>query len=52
VILVPVSTTYSTLSSSSVLTKVVHDMSLSSTRLVGGDTKLKMSVVYSKFISK
>lgn len=51
VVIIPVSTTYSTLSSSSVLTKVVHDMSLSSTKLVGGDTKLKMSVVYSKFVS-
>lgn len=49
VLLVPVVATYSTTSSSSVLTKVVHDMSLSSTKLLGGDTKLSMSVVYSKF---
>lgn len=49
ILIVPVSTTYSTTNSSSVLTKVVHDMSISSTKLIGGDTNLNMSVVYSKF---
>lgn len=49
VLLVPVATTYNTTNSSSVLTKVVHDMSLSSTKLIGGNTNLTISVVYSKF---
>ncbi len=45
--LIPVETTYSTVSStSSVLTKVTHDMSMSSTRLKKDD--IKISVIYSK----
>ncbi len=53
VMLIPVETTYSTLSSSSsVLTKVIYDMSLSSTRLIKGDKtndNISVSVIYSKF---
>jgi len=49
VVLVPIQTTYVTIRSSSTLTKVYNDLTLSSTRLVGGDTPIKMSVVYSKF---
>lgn len=30
-------------------TSVVHDMNMNSVRLVGGDTKLQMQVIYSKF---
>ena len=47
VTLIPVETTYSTVSStaSQVLTKVTHDMSMSSTRLKKDD--LKVSVIYS-----
>ena len=47
VTLIPVETTYSTVSStaSQVLTKVTHDMSMSSTRLKKDD--LKISVIYS-----
>lgn len=52
-VLIPVSTEYSTTSSnSSVLSKVTHDMSLTSTKLVGGSLnpdKLKISIVYGKF---
>jgi hypothetical protein len=46
VVLIPVKTT---LNSSSAIVKVVHDLSLASTRLVGGDTPLSIQVVYSKF---
>ena len=50
VVILPVTTTYD---SSSILTKVVHDMSLASTRLVGGSANthapIKISVIYSKF---
>ncbi len=47
VTLIPVETTYSTVSSSSsVLTKVTHDMSMSSTRLKKDD--IKVSVIYSR----
>ena len=53
VLLVPVSTSYTTnssyYSSSSILTNVTNDMSLTSTRLVGGTTPLSISVIYSKF---
>lgn len=52
-VIIPVTTTYN---SSSELTKVVHDMSLTSTRLVGGsDNKhdpIKINVIYSKFNAK
>ncbi len=47
VTLIPVEATYSTVSSSStVLTKVTHDMSMSSTKLQNSD--LKISVIYSR----
>ena len=58
VILIPVTATYSNITSSSgatyqVLDKVTHDMTLSSTRLVGGEqnpnTPIKISIIYSKF---
>ncbi len=55
VVLIPVTTTYNTTSDgqTQVLTKVVHDMSMTSTRLVGGNAppnnKIKISVIYSKF---
>ena len=51
VLLVPI--TYTTSSSSSTIVNVEHDMSLSSTRLVGGPDNangpIEMSVVYAKF---
>jgi hypothetical protein len=50
VVIVPVTTTYN---SSSELTKVVHNMALTSTKLVGGTKNsgdpIKISVIYSKF---
>lgn len=50
VVVIPVTTTYN---SSSELVKVSHDMSMSSTRLVGGSENpyapLKISVIYSHF---
>ena len=52
VMLIPVETTYTTLSSSSELTKVTYDMSLSSTKLAKGTTenkKIALKVIYSKF---
>ena len=54
VILVPITPSYRTYSSyygssSSTLTSISYDMSLSSTRLVGGDTPIELSVIYSKF---
>ncbi len=49
VVIIPITTSYITVSSSSVLSGVYHDMSLTSTKLVGGDTKLKISVIYSRF---
>lgn len=52
-VIVPVTTTYTTIGTTSVLTRVVHDMSLTSTRLIGGAANtfgdVKLSVVYSKF---
>ncbi|MCR4774544.1 MAG: DUF4270 domain-containing protein [Prevotella sp.] len=52
-VLVPVQTTYSSLgSNSTVLTSVINDMAMSSTRLVGGsentNSPIRISVVYSK----
>lgn len=51
VVVVPVTTTYNTVSSSSQLVKVENDMSLTSTRLLRGDGqdtgKVKITVVYS-----
>lgn len=56
VLLIPVNATYSTYNSSNVLTKVSHDMSLSSVRLVGGSANpngdIEISVIYSKFTNK
>lgn len=54
VLLIPVTTTYSTVSNgyttSSVLSRVRSDLSLSSTRLVGGNSgDIKISVIYSRF---
>lgn len=60
VVIIPVTATYTTSSSSSyygtsskVLTKVVHDMSLTSTKLVGGsgnpNDPIQISVIYSKY---
>lgn len=50
VVLIPVVTTYN---AQNELTKVVHDMSLKSTRLIGGSENtngdIKISVIYSKF---
>jgi len=47
VTLVPVTTTSTTTSSTE--SAIYHEMSLASTRLVGGDTEIAISVVYSKF---
>lgn len=50
VMLVPVSTTTALSSSSStILTNVSHDMSLTSTRLMGGNTPITINVIYSRF---
>ena len=50
VLLVPVTTMTTTYSSSTVLTNVQNDMSLTSTRLRGGkDSPIKIHVIYSKF---
>ena len=52
VMLIPVETTYTTLSSSSELTKVTYDMSLTSTKLARGtedNGKITLKVIYSKF---
>ena len=53
VLLVPVTITTVSTTSSVSISKIEHDMSLSSTRLVGGEQSaygdLKMSVIYSKF---
>lgn len=52
-VIVPVTTTYTMVGTSSVLTRVVHDMSLTSTKLIGGSNTpyggIKLNVVYSKF---
>ena len=53
VVLIPVSTTYNTTGSTPELIRVTHNMSMSSTRLVGGENSkygdIKISVIYSKF---
>ncbi len=53
VVIIPVKTTYNTTSTTKELIAVNHDMSLASTRLVGGlESKygdIKISVIYSKF---
>lgn len=51
-IVVPVSTTTTTVNSTSYISSVVHDMSLTSTRLVGGSETtrpVRLTVIYSKF---
>lgn len=56
VVLVPVSTEYVTVGQNQVLAKVSHDMSMTSTRLVGGSANpnqpIRISVIYSKFSNK
>lgn len=53
VAILPVAATYTTIDQSSVISKVTNDMSLTSTRLVGGDQNsngdIKISIVYSKY---
>ena len=53
VVIIPVKTTYNTTSTTKELIAVNHDMSLASTRLVGGHESkygdIKISVIYSKF---
>lgn len=50
VLLVPVSTTITSYSSSTLLTNVCNDMSLTSTRLQGGKySPIKIHIIYSKF---
>ena len=51
-IIVPVTTSYIKLQSSTELTRVAHDMSISSTKLLGGKDNpdaIKMTCIYSKF---
>lgn len=52
-VIIPVTTTYNTTSTTKELIAVNHDMSLASTRLVGGPESkygdIKISVIYSKF---
>lgn len=54
VVLVPVSISYNTSSSSTSITNVSNDMSLKSTRLVGGSANshkpISISVIYNKFV--
>lgn len=56
VVLIPVSTEYVTVGQNQVLAKVSHDMSMTSTRLVGGSANpnqpIRISVIYSKFSDK
>ena len=49
VIVVPVKTNYVSYNNSSILTSVTNDMSLTSTRLLGGSTPISIDVIYSKF---
>lgn len=53
VVIIPVTTTTQTANQTTTIVKVSHDMSLTSTKLVGGSenphAELKMSVIYSKF---
>lgn len=53
VVIIPVTTTYTTVNQNTVLISVTHDMSMTSTRLVGGENSkfgdIKMSVIYSRF---
>jgi len=55
VVLVPVTLTTSTQNSTTVVTKINHDMALTSTRLVRGtktNSPIKIKVIYSKFKEK
>ena len=49
VVIIPVTTSYYSYNNTNILTRVVHDMSLSSTRLFGGQQKQTISVIYSHF---
>lgn len=53
VVIIPVTTTFNTTGNTYELVNVSHDMSLTSTRLMGGENSkygnIKMSVIYSKF---
>ena len=53
VVIIPVTPSYNTDSQTRTLIKIAHDMSMTSTRLVGGsnnpNNKIKLSVIYSKF---
>ncbi|WP_018462284.1 DUF4270 domain-containing protein [Segatella paludivivens] len=49
VVIIPVTTSTMTISSNTYLTGIYHDMSIKSTKLVGGSTPIKLTVVYSKF---
>ena len=53
VVLIPINAQYTTYGSSSILTGVSHDMSLSSVRLIGGEENpngdIEITVIYSKF---
>ncbi|SFG12346.1 protein of unknown function [Prevotella sp. KH2C16] len=52
-VLIPVNAAYTTVNSSTILTSVTHDMSLTSTKLVGGlnnpGSPIKIGIIYSKF---
>lgn len=52
VLIIPVNATYTTYNSSSVLSKLTHEMSLSSTRLIGGSENpyndIEISIIFSK----
>ena len=49
VVIIPVTTSTMTISNNTYLTGIYHDMSIKSTKLVGGNTPIKLTVVYSKF---
>jgi hypothetical protein len=49
VLIIPVEATYD---SSNLLVKLCHDFSMSSAKLVGGEDKVKLEVIYSKFNTK
>lgn len=48
-VVIPVQATYYSYNQNKILTRVVHDMSLTSTRLLGGNQPLSLSVIYSHF---
>lgn len=49
VLIIPVKSTTVTTNSKTVTSGIYHDMTLKSTKLVGGDTPIKINVIYSKF---